>query len=72
MLGAKEGRLKEMKIIQCGPPSLLPQLNSAEGGKANAGEGSPLRDRNSANPDFLAVLPGAKRTMFRVPKVRSP
>lgn len=71
--GPKSGDLiKEMKIIQCGPPSLLPQLNSAEGGRANAGQGSPLRDRSSANPAFLAVLPGAKRTMFRVPKVRSP
>lgn len=59
--GPKRGDLiKEMKIIQCGPPSLLPQLNSAEGGRANTGEGSPLRDRNSANPAFLAVLPGAK------------
>lgn len=58
--GPKRGDLiKEMKIIQCGPPSLLPQLNSAEGGRANAGECSPLRDRNSANPAFLAVLPGA-------------
>lgn len=61
--GPKSGDLiKEMKIIQCEPPSLLPQLNSAEGGRANAREGSPLRDGNSANPAFLAVLPGSLRS----------
>lgn len=50
--------IKKMKIIPCGPPSLL-HLNSNKGGRASPGESSPLRDRNSANPAFPTVLSGA-------------
>lgn len=58
--GPKGGDLiKKMKVIPCGPPSLLPQLSAAEGGRATAGEGTPLRGGSSAQPAFPEVLPGA-------------
>lgn len=65
--------IKGVKIIACGPPSLLPHVASAEGGRANTGEGVPLRDRSSANPAFPTVLPEAAASEEDVqgPKARA-